>query len=49
MAIKEQGLREAVAAGELEWGGGRFQPEMPTITLQGDGTISDLLIQDRNR
>jgi hypothetical protein len=45
----ERRLREAVAAGLLEWSGQRFKPEMPTVTLQGGGTISDLLIQDRDR
>lgn len=43
----EERLQAAVASGELEWGGGRFRVEPPSVTLPEGESLADLLTEVR--
>jgi len=42
-------LQAAVASGELEWGGGQFRPDPPSVTLPEGETLADVLAEARHR
>ena len=41
------GLREAIAAGEIDWNGKRYRPELPTVELGPGPSLSETVIADR--
>ncbi len=44
---EEARIAAMVAAGLAQWNGERFQPREPVAVNQGPGTVSDLVVEDR--
>ena len=43
----ETRLQAMVEAGTLAWSGQKFEPMVPLAQVQGEGTVADLLVEDR--
>lgn len=43
----EERIRVLLQAGLAEWNGQKFDPSPPQVSIQGDRTVADLLIEDR--
>ena len=40
-------MRQAVAAGVLTWDGARWEPAGPVARAEGEQTVADLIVEDR--
>ncbi len=38
---------ELIRAGLLAWSGCQLEPEVPRVPVRGEGTVADLLLEDR--
>jgi prevent-host-death family protein len=43
----EEKLEAMAQAGLLQWSGKKLEPMEPVVTVRGDRTVADLLVEDR--